>query len=191
MSEVLAAGAHSSRGSLLLLPVTHPHRPGGVSGCLPLAGTQDSVIMTSSSVTLSIASRVRFRFPMTSLALPLVALTTPPGFVNTGGSSGLLAGQAVSSVSRVHLSRECRKEPSGWAQMERTVFLSHPALYSFPGACTTSTSAPSAFYPMLQGCGLLGAHLCRVDLLPKLSLIEKTDGEAQFRMISLVGSGVG
>lgn len=55
VSVVLAPGAHSSRGSLLFLPVTHPHRPGGVSGCPSLAGTQGSIIMTSSSVTLSIA----------------------------------------------------------------------------------------------------------------------------------------
>lgn len=127
------------------VPSCHPHGPGGVTECPSLAGTQGSIIMTISSVTLSMASCVRFSFPMTSLALSLVALTTQPGFVNTEGSSGLLAGQAVSSVSRVHLSRECRKEPPGWAQMERTSFLSHPALYSFPGACTTSTCAPSEF----------------------------------------------
>lgn len=40
---------------------------------------------------------------------------------------------------------------------------------------------------MLQGCGLLGAG--RVELLPKSSLIEKTDGESQYRMVSL-GEGV-
>ena len=31
-----------------------------------------------------------------------------------------------------------------------------PALYSFPGAWTASTCAPSAFYSNLQGHGLLG-----------------------------------
>lgn len=116
---------------------------------------------------------------ITSVTLPLVALTTLPGYVNTEGSSVFLAGQAVPSSFTCPLEQRAQEKPPEWAQMDRPVPLSPKPLNSFPRACTASTCAPSAFYPSLQGRGLL----------PKSSLIEKIDGESQFGVISLVGQG--
>lgn len=126
------------------------------SDCPPLSGTQACVIMMGSSATLSTASCVRFGISVTSAVLPLVALTTPSGFINTKGSSGLRLAMQYHQVSHAHLSKSTGKSHLGGPRWRGLAVLCHSALCSFPGACTASACAPSAFYSNLQGHGFLG-----------------------------------
>lgn len=83
--------------SFLSLTHSTPQAWWNFLGCPRPTGTQTSIIMADSSDTLSLASCVRFRLPVTSVMLPLVALTTRLDLAITQGNSGLLAGQAVPS----------------------------------------------------------------------------------------------
>lgn len=111
----------------------------------------------------------------------------PPGFANTEGSVGLLASQAVPSGFTCPAEQRAQEgATSGEGKGPRWKGLaSQPTQLCTPSldlnCCVTSTCAPAAVSPLLQGCSLLGAHLHRVDLLPKPIPVEKTDGEARLR----------
>lgn len=101
-------------------------------------------------------------------------------FCQYGGSSGLLAGQTV-SPGLTCVPRQSSQERATWASPGKEAWPPVPSSSVLPPtAGTASTCALSACYPMLQGHGLWGP-LCRVELLSKSSLIEKTGGELLFR----------
>lgn len=97
------------------------------------------------------ASHDRYCLPMTSVGLPLAALTTQPGFVSTAGSLGPLDGSVVSSGILYPLEREAQEKTHWAVQTGRPGLLPHKVLQSF---CRGFIRLPSTFHPMLQRHGL-------------------------------------
>lgn len=56
---------------------------------------------------------------------------------------------------------------------DEEAWLPVPSCSVLPWGLYSLACIPPPFYPMLQGCGLLGAHLCTVGLLPNSSLMDK------------------
>lgn len=120
-----------------------------------------------------------------SVTLPLVALTTLSAFINIEGSSGLPAGPTIPSGFTCPLEQSSGKSPPRgprWRGLASCAVQLCPSLGPVSLHLCTQLSIPCMWPPW--GPPVQSAPP------PRFRLIEKMDGESQFRMISL-GCGVG
>lgn len=135
-----------TRESHLLLVITRPRSPVEFSEVSTTG--RDSGLKHSDKLPCysPMASHDRYCLPMTSVRLPLAALTTQPGFVSTAGSLGPLDGSVVSSGILCPLEREAQERAHWVVQTGRPGLLPHKFYSPSAGAWSIFPQPPIPCY---------------------------------------------